>query len=195
MERFKSAEDFFSAKPDQADLLTPLRNILLSLPLEETVKWGTPTYVYKKKNVVGIGAFKSYVGLWFFQGALLTDHQKVLVNAQEGVTQAMRQMRFSDASEIDPELIKAYVLESLENVDAGKEIKPKKKPLVIPEVLQNAMEKNEQLKAAFQEFSLGKQREFADHIGSAKREATQLSRLEKAIPLILNGIGLHDKYR
>ena len=54
------------------------------LNLEENVKWGTPVYSLNGKNVVGITAFKSYVGLWFFQGIFLKDPFKYLVNAQEG---------------------------------------------------------------------------------------------------------------
>jgi uncharacterized protein YdeI (YjbR/CyaY-like superfamily) len=45
--------------------------------------------------VVGIGSFKSYFGLWFHQGALLSDDENVLINAQEGKTKALRQWRHS----------------------------------------------------------------------------------------------------
>ena len=54
-------------------VLTELRRIIKAHPFEETLKWGIPTYVYDKKNLVGIGAFKNHVGLWFFQGVLLKD--------------------------------------------------------------------------------------------------------------------------
>lgn len=33
------------------------------------------------KNVAGIGAFKSCIGLWFYQGSHLKDEAKVLHNA------------------------------------------------------------------------------------------------------------------
>lgn len=38
-------------------------------------------------------------------------------------------------------------------------------------------------------------KEYAEHIGSAKREATALVRLEKAVPMIMKGKGLYDKYK
>ncbi|MBK7633096.1 MAG: hypothetical protein IPJ13_01585 [Saprospiraceae bacterium] len=44
--------------------------------------------------MVGLAAFKSYTGIWFFQGGLLDDKQQFLMNAQEGKTKAMRQWRF-----------------------------------------------------------------------------------------------------
>lgn len=39
------------------------REILLANDLVEEVKWGAPVYTVNGKNIVGIGAFKSYVGL------------------------------------------------------------------------------------------------------------------------------------
>ncbi|WP_299104431.1 DUF1801 domain-containing protein [uncultured Tenacibaculum sp.] len=177
--------------------LNLLRSVLSKLPFEETIKWGAPVYVYKGKNILGISAFKNYVGIWFFQGHFLKDEAKLLMNAQEGKTKAMRQWRFDSLEQIDVDLVKTYALEAIDNSEKGLEIKPQrnKKPLVIPSELEVKLNEDEKLKAKFNEFSLSKQREFAEHIASAKREATKLSRLEKIIPMILNGIGLHDKYK
>jgi uncharacterized protein YdeI (YjbR/CyaY-like superfamily) len=44
-------------------------------------------------------------------------------------------------------------------------------------------------------FSPGKQADFAEYIGTAKREATQLSRLEKVFAMLRAGEGLNDKYK
>ena len=41
----------------------------------------------------------------------------------------------------------------------------------------------------------GRQREYNEHIASAKREATQHSRLAKILPMVLDGKGLNDRYR
>ena len=46
-----------------------------------------------------------------------------------------------------------------------------------------------------QKLTPGRQRDYNIHIGDAKREATQLSRLEKIRPMVLAGQGLNDKYR
>lgn len=188
-------EAYIDKKEQWSAELRILRKTLNDLPLEETVKWGAPTYTFKGKNIVGMAAFKNYFGLWFFQGALLKDADKKLMNAQEGKTQAMRQWRFSSIEEINVELIRSYVLEAIENQKAGKAIKPKKKPLIIPELLQKALDSNVTLKQNFEAFSLSHKREYADHISEAKREATKRSRLEKIIPMILENVGLHDKYR
>ena len=54
-----------------------LRAILLACGLDETLKWGRPVYAAGGKNVVGVAAFKTYFGLWFFEGARLADKDGV----------------------------------------------------------------------------------------------------------------------
>ncbi|MDO1502674.1 YdeI/OmpD-associated family protein [Winogradskyella maritima] len=57
------------------------------------------------------------------------------------------------------------------------------------------MGKNTDLKKAYYTLSPYKQKEYAEYIATAKQEKTKLSRLEKSIPLTLEGKGLNDKYR
>ncbi len=173
-----------------------LRAVLLDCGLEETVKWGAPCYAWKGKNVVGLGAFKSYLGLWFHQGALLTDDAGVLINAQEGKTRAQRQWRFQMDDKLDRALIKLYVVEAIDLVERGRAVAPERnKALALPTELTQALARDKVAKEAFKALSPGKQREYAEHIGSAKQEGTRLRRLEKALPMILAGVGLNDKYR
>jgi uncharacterized protein YdeI (YjbR/CyaY-like superfamily) len=51
------------------------------------------------------------------------------------------------------------------------------------------------LTTKFHAFAPYKQREFIEHITSAKQEKTQIVRLNKIIPIILAEKGLNDKYR
>ena len=55
--------------------------------------------------------------------------------------------------------------------------------------------KKPKLKDCFRQFSLSKQREFADYLVQAKKEATKIRRLAKIEALILAKIGLNDKYK
>ncbi|GAB7256552.1 YdeI/OmpD-associated family protein [Polaribacter sp. OB-PA-B3] len=174
-----------------------IRIILLKLPLNEEIKWGIPAYIYKGKNILGFAAFKNYCGIWFHNGVFLKDEKKLLINAQENKTKAMRQMRFYNLEEIQPKIIENYVLEAIANSEAGKEIKPKRnaKPLIVPEILISVLSEDKELKEKFNNFTIAKRREFCEHISSAKKEATKQSRLDKIIPLILTGKGLHEKYK
>ena len=73
-----SVDQYIVKHKDWHAELGKLRSILQQTSLEETIKWGSPVYTYLNKNIVGLGAFKSYVGLWFFQVVLLTDNENVL---------------------------------------------------------------------------------------------------------------------
>ena len=196
MDTKSNIEKFIAKHKEWEKILSALRSILQETEMEETIKWGVPTYTVNHKNIVAIGAFKNYCGLWFFQGALLNDTYNVLINAQEGTTKAQRQWRFHDIKEINKKHILDYVGQAIQNQLKGKEIKPEKKnTLNIPESLAEALNSNQALNASFNALTPFKQREFADFIHNAKREETKIKRLNKSIPLILEGKGLHDKYR
>lgn len=189
--------DAFIAKQTKwKEKLEKLREIILQTDLKEELKWGKPTYTLDGKMVVGMAEFKNHMALWFHQGVFLKDKHNKLVNAQEGVTKALRQWRFAEEDEIDPNLVLEYVKEAIANAKAGKELKPvKKKDVSIPEVLKNALANDKILKESYKKLTPGRQREYAQYIGEAKREATRQSRLEKCIPMIKNGVGLNDKYK
>ena len=196
MKRCESVEAYIEQLEQWQDEVERLREILQSTKLDETVKWGAPCYTFDGKNVVGIGAFKTYFGLWFHQGALLSDPLGVLINAQEGKTKAQRQWRMQSKKDIKARAIKDYVKEAINVQAEGTEIKPaRNKPLLIPDELKQALSKDRSLKAAFEALTKGCQREYAEHIAEAKKETTRINRLEKIKPMILESKGLNDRYR
>ncbi len=176
--------------------LQELRAIVLQSKLVETFKWKFPVYTWNNKNIVGLGTTKKTYGLWFFQGATLSDPLGVLVNAQEGKTQAMRHWRFSKSDTLNKKPILEYIHEAIENQKLGNiVIFKKEKVLVIPPLLKDALSQNPQDQASFDSFSKSKQIEFAKYISVAKREDTKTIRLHRILPLIRKGIGLNDKYK
>lgn len=197
MKKIHSVEEYIETNEHFSDALTILRNIINSTGLNEAIKWSAPVYDLKGKNVVGIGAFKNHFCIWFFNGVFLKDKDNLLINAQEGKTKALRQMRFESIKDINKNAVLAYVNEAIDNQKAGKEIKPNrsKKETIIPQELKSELDKNTALANSFNTLSPSKQREYCEHIATAKREATKLSRLEKIKPMILQGVGLHDKYK
>lgn len=180
---------------DWAEELDLLQSIIAKTELIETTKWGGLTYTINGKNVIGIGGFKNFFTIWFYQGVFLEDKSKILVNANEGVTKALRQWRFTSKAEINEKLILLYINEAIANSKAGKEIKPEKKKTVISELFNKELESDKLLAEAFNKFSVAKQNEFLEHIESAKKEETKLSRIEKIKPLIFEYKGLNDKYK
>ncbi|WP_040250929.1 YdeI/OmpD-associated family protein [Psychroserpens mesophilus] len=197
MKKVYSVEEYIETNSHFGEALILLREIINSTELNESIKWSAPVYDLNGKNVVGLGAFKNHFGIWFFNGVFLKDEHNVLVNAQENKTKALRQMRFESINDIDKNLVLAYVKEAIENQKQGKEIKPKRatKKVDIPKELKTHFKMHTDLESNFKALTPGKQREYCSYISEAKREATKQSRLDKITPMILKGVGLHDKYK
>lgn len=161
MKKSYSVEAYLNDNMQYKEALELLRSIILTTELEETIKWNFPVYTLNNKNVLGLGAFKNYFGIWFFNGVFLKDEHNLLVNAQDGKTKAMRQMRFSSIADIKSNFVLDYVNEAIENQKLGKEIKPIKqgKSFAIPETLSNNLNTNTELKISFKALSYYKQKE------------------------------------
>src|SRR6201987_6445171 len=105
--------------------IAELQAILSGFDLKEQRKWGKPCYTLDGKNVVIMQGFKEYCALGFFQGALLKDPKKLLV--QLGQVQAARVMKFTSAKEIATKAatIKANVREAMAAEKAGMKVETK----------------------------------------------------------------------
>ncbi len=172
-----------------------LKSIIAKTELIETSKWGGCVYVLDNKNVVGIGGFKNYFTIWFFNGVFLKDEKKALVNAQEGVTKSLRQWRFTSKDEVNETLVLEYIQEAIENEKQGIKNPKAQATIEMQEIFQKELDVDINLAEAFLKFSPYKQKEFLEYIVEAKREETKRSRIEKIKPMILKNIGLNDKYR
>lgn len=172
-----------------------LKSILVKTDLVETTKWGGIVYTWNDRNIIGIGGFKDYFTIWFFNGVFLPDEKKVLVNANEGVTKGLRQWRFASKAEVNEKLVLHYVNQAIENEKNGLTIKPEKKEVKPSEFFLSKLNEEATLVEKFNAFSPYKQKEFIEYIDSAKQEKTKLDRFEKIKPMLLANIGLNDKYR
>ncbi|WP_111415053.1 YdeI/OmpD-associated family protein [Billgrantia lactosivorans] len=172
-----------------------LRAMLLECGLGEDVKWGKLCYSLQGNNVAIIFAMKSYCAFGFFKGSLLKDPEGILVAPGEH-SQAMRQVRFTQAQEIDAlaATLKAYLHEAIAIEKAGLTVDFKEKhELEYPEEFQVALDGNAALKAAFEALTPGRQRGYILHFSGAKQSSTRASRIEKCVPTILAGKGLNDR--
>ncbi len=165
-------------------------------PLKQEFKWGTDIYTFQGKNVIGWGGFKDFFSLWFYNGVFLTDPLQVLISASEGKTKALRQWRFTNVKDMDERKILDYINESIQTILDGKEIKIEKAAAKKVEgILKSYLAEHADLQEAFDKLTPGKQREYIEYIEEAKQEKTKQTRLEKIHPLVLQGKGLHDKYK
>ena len=198
MDKSEKVEAYFAEEAKFKDSIAVLRDLALKTKMEETFKWMFPTYTLNGKNVIALCRFKNHFGIWFFNGVFLSDPHDVLENAQEGKTQAMRHWKFYSKDEIDTRKVLGYFNEALENERKGIKLIPKKKKAIkvtLPDELKEALNKNADIKKAFQKLSLYNKKEYSEYIANAKQEKTKLSRLEKILPMITRGEGLNDMYR
>ena len=137
--------------------------------------------------------FKDYCSLMIFKGALLKDTKKLLKTP--GQHQAVRQLRFSNVSEIVrlKTTIKAYIKETLELERSGAKVQLKKtEDFPLPAELVEKFNATPALKKAFTALTPGRQRGYILHFSRAKQSATRTSRIEACTPKIIAGKGLDD---
>jgi uncharacterized protein YdeI (YjbR/CyaY-like superfamily) len=174
--------------------IAEMRRVLAGLAMKEECKWGKPTYTVDGKNIVIMQGVKEYFGLGFFQGALLKDSKKVLV--QLGQVHSGRVMKFTSVKDITAKAatIKAYVREAIAIEKAGLRMEPKKtSDFPVPEELTACFRNDPRFQRAFESLTPGRQRSYLYHFAAAKHSATRVARIEKAMPEIFEGRGFLER--
>jgi uncharacterized protein YdeI (YjbR/CyaY-like superfamily) len=174
--------------------IAEMRRVLDGLAMKEECKWGKPTYTVDGKNIVIMQGFKEYFGLGFFQGALLKDPKKVLV--QLGQVHAGRVMKFTSVKDITARAptIKAYVREAIAVEKAGlRMVKRKTSEFPVPAELTERFRRDPRFKRAFEALTPGRQRSYLYHFAAAKQAATRVARIDKAMPAIFEGRGFLER--
>lgn len=173
-----------------------IRDLILSCGLTEELKWGTPCYTFNGSNVLMISAFMDYCCISFFKGALLKDEKRLLVSPGPN-SQAARLFKFTNIegiTSIKTDIL-SYVAEAVEIEKAGRKIVFRKEPEPRPEELLEIFASDPLLESAFDALTPGRQRGYILHFSAPKKSETRIRRIEKWIPMILNGYGIHDEYR
>jgi uncharacterized protein YdeI (YjbR/CyaY-like superfamily) len=125
---------------------------------------------------------------------LLKDAKGILIQQTKNV-QSARQMRFTSVREVVElaPVVKAYIAEAIEVEKAGLTVTLKKPAeFSMPEEFQNKLAATPALKTAFEALTPGRQRAYLLYFSAPKQSKTRASRVEKYMPLILDGKGLDD---
>lgn len=195
MSRMNPKVDRFLSRSEQwQEEMEQLRLILLDCGLTEELKWGKPCYSFQESNIAIIQPFKESCALMFFKGVLLDDPDNILEKPGEN-SRVARRIPFSgieEIAEIQP-VLKSYIYEAIEVEKKGLEVELEEKKEPIPEELQEKLDENPALKTAFEDLTPGRQRGYILYISDAKQSKTRERRVEKYIPKILDGKGIHDQ--
>lgn len=181
-------------------ILTRVREIILDTApqIEEKIKWGSPSFEYKGL-MMSMVAFKNFAAVWFHKGVLFDDPKNLLEASSES-TKAMRKYLIPKMEDLDEEGLRGLVKEAIAKNESSVKVPglgDAKDRIERSEMLDLALEKPENAKArqTYDSLTDYKKREYAEHIESAKQQATKQRRLKKALELLHQGLGLHDQYR
>lgn len=193
MEQYADVDEYLQAAEQWPDEIAELRPILRRTGLDEEIKWGKPCYSHQGANIVILQEMKDFLAMMFFKGALLSDPDGVL-EEQGRDTRSARRICFRSTDDVSrlADTVARYVREAVDVEEAGLEVEPIEE-LVLAEELQQRLDDDPALKAAFEALTPGRQRGYNLHIAGAKRSETRAQRVEKHVPRILEGKGLHDR--
>ncbi len=170
-----------------------LRPILLGAGLTEAIKWGKPCYSHEGKNIAIIQEMKDFVSLMFFKGALLADGEGILREQGPNSRSALR-IEFTSVDDVFrlAETIAAYLREAIGVEESGIEVEPPPELVLVGE-LQQRLDEDPALEAAFESLTPGRRREYNLYFSDAKRSETRIARIDKHAGRILDGKGLRDR--
>jgi len=159
---------------------------------EETLKWSSPSFVYKGKILAGFAAFKAHAAFGFWSGSQVVDAGDVAPTAMG---------QFGRLTSLDDLPSRADLIalthKAMRLIDEGvKPIRNKtvKAPLTVPQDLRAAIDAAPAAKATFDGFPPGCQRDYVEWVTEAKRDETRAKRLAQTVEWLAEGKRRNWKY-
>ena len=162
--------------------------------VEETLKWGMPTFMHAGGILCGMAAFKQHASFGFWKHALVVGEGV----PRDGMGSFGKMTRLADIpskKQLLPLIRKAMKL----NEEGVKSAGPRKRsaPRLAPEPSTDflaALKKNRKALAAFEAFSPSHRREYVEWVAEAKREDTRQRRIAQSIEWLAEGKPRNWKY-
>ena len=159
---------------------------------EETLKWSSPTFMYKGEMLASMAAFKEHATFGFWRGSLVVGEDREQMSAMG---------QFGRIASLDDlpgrgRLI-AMIRKAMALTDAG--VKPprnkhSKAPFTVRPELRAAIDRDPRAAAAFDGFPPSAQRDYADWVAEAKREETRARRIAQSVEWLAQGKRRNWKY-
>jgi len=182
----------------QADFARPILEHLRTIvheacpDCEETLKWSSPSFMYKGKILAGFAAFKAHATFGYWSGSQVVD-------ADPAQQSAMGQFgRLTSLDDLPSRAaLAALTKKAMKLIDEGvKPIRNKhsKPPLAVPQDLRAAIDAVPAAKATFDNFPPSQQRDYVDWVTEAKRDETRAKRLAQTVEWLAQGKRRNWKY-
>ena len=160
--------------------------------VEETIKWGMPTFMHAGGILCGMAAFKKHVSFGYWKHALVVGDG----SAQEGMGSYGKMASLKDLPPKKTLLARIRKAAKLneDGVKAPAQRKSAKPFPQEPDDLVAALRKNKAAQATYEAFPPSCKREYIEWIVEAKREETRAKRLTQAVEWMAEGKRRNWKY-
>lgn len=170
--------------------------------VEETIKWGMPSFVYGGGILCGMAAFKAHASFGFWKHALVVGEGGA---AEGGERVGMGSFgKLASVRDLPPKKqLAAYVRKAAALNAPGPRAAPGKagvargtaKPAPVPTPeFEAALRRHKAAAATFKAFPPGQQREYVEWIAEAKRADTRDRRIAQAVEWLAEGKPRNWKY-
>ena len=182
------------AAPFARPILTHVRELVHETcpGVEETIKWGMPTFMHAGGILCGMAAFKQHASFGFWKHALVVGEGE----PRDGMGSYGKMTSLQDLP--PKKTLLAHIRKAMKlNEDGVKSPVRKaapKPPPETPEDLVAALKKNAPAKATFNAFPPGCRREYIEWIVEAKREDTRAKRVAQTVEWLAEGKRRNWKY-
>ncbi len=190
---------YIAEQPEwQRKQLVRLRQLIHSADatIEESWKWNSPHFDHKG-IMIGMNAFKKFVGVWFHKGALLKDTHGIFEVTGKEDEKGMRAYKIHEDEKINEKAFVDLVKQAIKVNEAGTKLhqsKPARKALQIPPELEMVLKKDDQAWHHWEGFSYSHRKEYVEWVTDAKKEETRKRRIAQALEMIREGQHKDDKY-
>lgn len=186
------------AQPFAWPILKHLRDIVhKGCPeVEETVKWGMPSFDYKGPYC-SMASFKEHAVFGFWKASLMKDAEKMKDNQQNAMGHAGKIKSLAD---LPPDkILLGWLKEAAKLNDENVKLPPRKKTekedIGVPDYFTKVLNKNKKALKTFEAFSPSHKREYLEWITGAKSEETRDRRMTTAVEWLAEEKGLNWKYQ
>ena len=161
--------------------------------VEETIKWGMPTFVHAGGILCGMAAFKQHASFGFWKHALVVGEGE----PRDGMGSYGKMLSLDDFPA--KKIVLAHIRKAMKLNEDGVKAPARRKsapkpPPEAPADLVAALNKNKAAQAAYDAFPPGCKREYVEWIVEAKREETRAKRLAQAVEWMAEGKRRNWKY-
>lgn len=159
---------------------------------EETLKWSSPTFMYRGEMLASMAAFKAHATFGFWKGSLVVGESGEQMSAmgQFGRLTALEDL---PRREVLQDLVRKAMRLTEEGVKPARNKHPKA-PLIVPQDLRAAIDALPAAAATFDAFPPSCQREYVEWVTEAKRDETRVKRLAQTVEWLAEGKRRNWKY-